>query len=958
MQGQQIEIRPGAIAAWLSRGTARPCVLEPEQLRLPSRFGDVVLPLATVEIHETRQWGLLRRLTLVSNEQKYILGGLSAESSRQIRDAATEAHRRAQVRNRVVQQWPLYQNAHQAWITFSVQDRYIPRSEVVAWQAGLPKLDLLPDGDLPLLAATPAVDPGVLGQVTHVLRDPGPVVAARNEAFARKELARCQALFDTVERYPLTAQQRAAVVQDEDNALVIAGAGTGKTATIVAKVGYLLARGLARPEEILFLAYTRLAADELRERLATQFGVVLEVRTFHSLGLEILAQGLGAKPSLCAEATDPTQKRQTFSRLLEELLTDPELLQTYLAFQSQFPRQYHTELDFTSKEEYRDYLLQNEPRTLTSIRVRSYEECEIANWLTLHRIRYDYERAYPIKLATSEYGQYKPDFYLPDHDLYIEHRATNRDGTPAPFIDPQKYKERRDWSLATHKEHGTRLIETFSWEQRDGVLVQNLETKLRECGVMIGFRTWEEALEALRQAGVINPFAKVAATFHTLCKSGSYTAEQLVARGAVSPNPQRAKLFLTLYGRLYEAYERKLRDQGEIDFEDMVSQATEQVRTGSYRSHFRYVLVDEFQDIAQGRAALVKALRDQVPGAKLFCVGDDWQSIFRFSGSDIALTTGFAEHFGFTRRTALDHTFRFTDRLAAFSSRFVQQNPAQLRKQLTTHTRADAPAVVVRMRDGTEDPVPAIIQDLAARGPASVFILNRYNHQFGRGYERSLTQYFPGLTIRCLTAHGAKGLEADYVILDNLRGGKWGFPSGVEDDPLLDLVLAEPEPFPRAEERRLFYVAITRARRRVFLISDPDDESPFVREILADAGYEKAVQGDTSGQSSGCPNCHRGQLRRRDGKSGVFYGCSKYPLCEYTEDACANCRKGRIVLMDRSAARCDTCRWTGKVCRGCGKGILVRRQSRKDGHSFWGCSRYRSTGPSCTHTETIAPKRH
>jgi DNA helicase-4 len=219
--------------------------------------------------------------------------------------------------------------------------------------------------------------------------------------------------------------------------------------------------------------------------------------------------------------------------------------------------------------------------------------------------------------------------------------------------------------------------------------------------------------------------------------------------------------------------------------------------------------VDEFQDISLGRAGLIRALRGQVQGAKLFCVGDDWQSIYRFTGSDISLTTDFEGYFGPARRTALDRTFRFHDRIAAFSSHFVQRNPRQLRKRLSTAATSDKLGVVVYRHGEGDDPLPTILAEIAALGAASVFLLGRYGFTAPDDL-RALQARFPRLNIRFLTAHGSKGLEADYVVLLGLTSGRHGFPSEVADDPVLGLVLADGEPFAFAEERRLFYVALTR----------------------------------------------------------------------------------------------------------------------------------------------------
>ena len=462
----------------------------------------------------------------------------------------------------------------------------------------------------------------------------------------------------------------------------------------------------------------------------------------------------------------------------------------------------------------------------------------------------------------------------------------------------------------------------------------------------------EDALRLLNEKGQIDPLAKLVGTFLGLFKSGGHTVEALNGR-INQGGDERAARFLGLFERLYAGYQALLRGRGEIDFDDMITLARGHVDGGTYRSRFRYIIVDEFQDISLGRAGLIRALRDQVKDAKLFCVGDDWQSIYRFTGSDISLTTEFEKHFGPARRTALDRTFRFHDRIAAFSSRFVQRNPSQLRKQLSTAVTSDQPGVVVYRHGEGDDPLPTILAEIAAQGAASVFLLGRYGFTAPESL-KSLEARFPRLNIRFLTAHGSKGLEADYVVILGLTSGRYGFPSEIADDPVLGMVLAGGEPFAFAEERRLFYVALTRARKRVYLVADAANSSAFVREVLADGDYEKTVEGMVSATSDVCPACRRGQVKRRESEFGVFYGCSNYPICTYKAALCSRCRRGRMRDVGGAEALCDVCSFRGRVCPVCRTGVLVVKKNGNTGSAFWGCSNYKRGAGSCGHRESIA----
>jgi DNA helicase-4 len=347
----------------------------------------------------------------------------------------------------------------------------------------------------------------------------------------------------------------------------------------------------------------------------------------------------------------------------------------------------------------------------------------------------------------------------------------------------------------------------------------------------------------------------------------------------VAKDDARTRTFLKIFSAIYDDYTSYLKTEDEIDFNDMLNNAAKYIEDRKYLSHFKYVLVDEFQDISQSRYLFLKALLNQ-NDAKLFCVGDDWQSIYRFTGSDISLMADFKRRFKFSETLYLQETFRFNQRISNFSSQFILKNPLQIRKSIISKTTMEKPAVTV-IRAKTEEALKDIIANLARKSekPETVFVIGRYN-RLEEEYLNNLPKKVGNLSVEYSTAHSSKGLEADYVIVVGLNGGKMGFPCQISDDPVLNLVLAKGDPFPNAEERRLFYVAVTRARKQVFLIDDPTfNSSSFLIEIL-DGTYDVESVGQLP-ESALCPICKTGEMVKKQNNRGTFYACSNYPYCEY-----------------------------------------------------------------------------
>ena len=795
----------------------------------------------------------------------------------------------------------------------------------------------------------------MLKEIVEFLHAPEDARAKANEAFVANELVRSRALFDRIEARPLTEEQRKAVVVDERRNLVVAAAGSGKTSVIVAKAGWLIRRGYRRPSELLLLAFARDARNEMVERISTRLDAAtargVTVRTFHSLGMAVIGEAEGKRPTLARTAENDRALFDLLKGIVADLLVDGELsgiLQEW--FQDQFAP-YKSEHEFRNWGKYWNYIRQHDIRSLKGEKVKSYEECEIANFLYLNGLSYEYEAPYKHDTATSEKRQYQPDFFLPDHGIYIEHFGLNAEGKTASSVDGNEYRRGMDWKRQVHAEHGTVLIETFSHERAEGKLIRNLTKKLAAHGVSLSPISRDKVFAVLEEQGRVDPFTRLLATFLQHFKGARLSFAEIAERAATLRDRGRAEAFLAVFRPIFERYQETLARSGEIDFHDMINRATDLVETGRYHSPFGYILVDEFQDISPARARLLKALLDKSPGAQLFAVGDDWQAIYRFGGSDIAIMREFGERFGDYKRVDLETTFRCSDRIAAVATDFVLRNPAQIRKRVRSKRKEDRPGVHIGLpgQEGLSlltEALDRIAEDADRHdGTSDVLLLGRYRHMQPRNVG-SLAKQYPGLRLSYMTIHRSKGLQADYVVVLGLCSGKYGFPVEIADDPLLDLVLAAPEAHPNAEERRLLYVAITRARRQVFLLADSGLPSSFAGELI-DGGYDIAVFGRLPEGNVPCPRCKEGHLEgrvnARDGST--FYGCSNWPYCEHTGSPCPSCGTG-LPVKNGSAYRCRDCREQLEDCPVCGGWL----ETRMGGYGrFRGCSNW----PDCDYTRNM-----
>lgn len=828
--------------------------------------------------------------------------------------------------------------------SFLKSSSYIAQTDMRKWLANISEIgDLLSHSYFSHQLLPPELRDKL--RVLEDVREPNSfMLKKRNEEFVTKEIDKYEKLFQSLEKFPLTLEQKRAVVINEDRNLLIAAAGSGKSSTIMSKAIYLIESGLAKPEEILVLAYNKDAQVEIEHRLnqflnfSPAFREPIKAKTFHSLGLEVIADVTKKKPSIAKiSAASKTQLAISYTNLIHDLsLKDKSFANNWISYLTLAKVPAPDLNDLKTLKDYEIYLREigaewkmvkgSRRLVLSAIdgtEVKSLEELKICNWLVLNGVKYEYEKPYEYDTSTAEYGNYYPDFYYPEADLYHEHFALNKHGKAPDFM--KDYERGAEWKRQLHQDNDTLIIETTSAEFSTNTAIAKLEVLLKEHDVKFNSLSNTQHNEIISDAFNPEQDTEIFSTFLSHFKSNATTIAQLRETASKAEDVSRTHLFIDLFEAIYDEYQSRLGTANEIDFADQINMASDFIETKRFSHNWKYILVDEFQDISQDRKRLVNAILNQNDDVKLFAVGDDWQSIYRFSGADIDIMTHFSDHFGATAQNALTNTFRSYQGIVDVAAEFIQKNPDQIRKTVQSISDIEADQVYLKSYMTTDQQFNQVeeiltnIDNLAVKKKTqlSVFLLARYNHHRPKNLSL-ISKKFPNLQIQFKSIHASKGLEADYVILLNIESGEYGFPSTKADDPLLHLVIPQAEEYSHAEERRLMYVALTRAKRAVYILSNQSSPSSFILEL---AEMNRVSVGESIRRANPCPKCDTGELSIKSGQYGVFTGCSNYPKCDHTKPL---------------------------ECPKCGKGKIIRRNSKHG--SFYPCNQY----PKCNYIYKLA----
>ena len=725
-----------------------------------------------------------------------------------------------------------------------------------------------------------------------------------NRKFIEAKLKEYREYFDQLftnsgERINLDEEQRRIILRDDDYCLINAGAGSGKSTTMAAKVKYLVDKLHIKPEEIVMLSFTKKSSEDLDEKVNDILDLGISVSTFHSLGMKFIRKFYPYPVQIVGE----NEQKEIVCSYIKELFKDKSKLRDLIFLFKQYGNRNYIARGFienfdkfdTFEEYFEDYKKRkynieaskqggihkyltnrlNSEKSLYTIRgekVKSIGEVRIANFLYVNGIEYEYEKIFEEKV--DEDRSYKPDFTIEyqGKKIYIEYFGLSdcyNEKNELNKREINKYNRIRKIKERYQEVHNYDFI-NLDYKTPDGDFITTLQKELENRNVEFKRKNDEEVFNRILNNNLNAEFFKFTDliikfidTFkNMLVDNEDYMFDKRIAEiqeenfkyFCYSQDKTKEAKYrikgIEFLREIYKYYQKYLIEHQMIDYNDMINltykNVIKEVKNKYPELNYKYVIVDEYQDITFQRFLFVKRLVEYF-NAKLISVGDDWQSIYAFTGSRLELFNRFSEIFINSKDDMyLSTTYRYGQELVDITSKFILENDKQSKKSIKAVKTLKNPINIYEYEPFSEDEeIYNLIHKLYNENPNyQILILARTNSCL---YELANNKFFvkgindalickdlPDAKIEALTMHRSKGLTADQVIVFGLR--EKIFPSKgrayhwIFEYFKLDTIREE---MPFAEERRLFYVALTRTKNKVYLVVPKSSKakSEFINEI-------------------------------------------------------------------------------------------------------------------------------
>lgn len=694
-------------------------------------------------------------------------------------------------------------------------------------------------------------------------------------------------MFNSVDpNIKIDIEQAKAILADEDYSLILAGAGTGKTTTMAAKVKYLVDKMNINPTDIVVLSFTKKTTEEIRKRIVDDFNIPANVFTFHSLGYKYIRNYYQDREIYIVDENmrnkifENYMREQVFSdnNKLQQLASiyvnndynpstenKPWILGKFLANNykkySSFDEYFEAYKNYCflqlgnklpERINYIETKRMNEdvPRTLKGEYVKSIGEARIANYLYKNCIDYKYEKIY--KELIDDRKEYRPDFTInfAGEEIYIEYFGLSNYESE----ESREYQRNKKLKEEYHNKRHNKFIK-IDYVKGENI-INKLEMELLRYGVPLVKRNlidmyndildqnptremyrlkglWFEIIDTIKASNKREEKDKIIEEFLSNCDK--------TTRLNYEYNSYFVLDFYNYYDNILTGDKTKFG----IDYNDMIYYASNCLEDPSrFPFNYKYLIIDEYQDISQGRYLLTKGIIDGNHG-KIVAVGDDWQSIYGFSGSKIEYVYNFDKYYKGAKFFRISTTYRNSQELVNYAGKFIMRNKSQIPKELVSIKAEENPIVFVEFDNHYEyEKLKELIYKINKNNPGRhILILARKNYTINKMFDdidfvdevgtRIKVRNVDELTIDGMSIHKSKGLTADDVIVIGLNDH---FPiEGYSDNWLIDLFKNEivKEQIDDAEERRVFYVALTRTKHKVYLLVNKDSNkvSPFVKEL-------------------------------------------------------------------------------------------------------------------------------
>lgn len=661
----------------------------------------------------------------------------------------------------------------------------------------------------------------------------------------------------------LNDKQREAVISENKRLLVLAGAGSGKTKTLLQKLIYLIEEKGVNPSNILAITFTRNAANEMLDRLiisadeTDEYADILAdknktdkekateryfytkkykwidhltLKTFHSLCYSIMrnygVNEFDNKFRIIGDAkiTDDDLVKfaagETSFEVLHKILIENCESADYLIDLKRYLLDYMIDkIHIQTDKRLRAYEDGKYYTSLSGTKVRSKSEQYIADWLYRHNIDFEYEPTVNFKDF-----DFNPDFYIPEANLYLEH------------ISDRSFpiKDKEEQFVKANK----LLVKTFEGQANDTTqfnlaLDRIIKNRLPANYHYESALSFEEEFKSYHKE--IKDFLNMTMRVLDMIKVENLSTIQ-VLKDSEEEQHERVRNFYKLAIPLIDQYQLYCTNKSYLDFNDMITRTISLFKNREeivekFRDGYKYILVDEFQDVNNLQVELIKLLLTDEN--QLFCVGDDWQSIYGFRGSNVEYIVNFDQHFKNSETIKLSLNYRSSENIVGASNEVIAHNKFKVAKDVKSSKKSDSKIHIYagnNEKENIEYVVKQIFQLRKEKGytKEDILILYRRSKMYSPYLERFKQE---NLSVSGKTIHAAKGLEAKAVFVIGLTAGSGGFPDIWMEDRIFQVIKESNHDMLLEEERRLFYVAITRAKDELFLITEKGNESGFLKEI-------------------------------------------------------------------------------------------------------------------------------